>query len=51
MMARCVSKTWQESHQPPSTINADNHVSAGQPHNVNNDRRQPLSVPHFPWYY
>ena len=27
------------------------HVSPGQPHNANNDRQHPLSVPRFPWYY
>lgn len=51
MTARCVAKTWQENRQSPSTNNADNHVSAGQPHNAVNHHQQPLSVPRFPWYY
>lgn len=51
MTRRCVAKTWQESHQSPSTTNSDNHVSAGQPHSAVIDHQQPLSVPRFPWYY
>ena len=51
MMARCVAKTWQQSHPSPSATNADNHVSAGQPRNAVNDQPRPLSVPRFPWYY
>lgn len=51
MTRPCVAKTWQESRRSPSTINADNHVCAGQPHNAVNDQQQPLSVPRFPWYY
>jgi len=51
MRGACVAKTWQESRQSPSTTNSDNHVCAGQPHNANDDRQRPLSVPRFPWYY
>ncbi len=51
MTRPCVAKPWQESRRSPSTTNAHNHVCAGQPHNANNDREQPPSVPHFPWHY
>lgn len=47
----CVAKTWQQSRRRPSTTNADNHVSAGQPHSAVIDHQRPLSVPRFPWYY
>jgi hypothetical protein len=52
MTARpCVAKTWQESRQRPLATNAGQRVCAGQPHNANTDRQQPLSVPRFAWYY
>ena len=51
MTRPCVAKTWQESRQSPIATIVRQRVCAGQPHNANDDRRQPLSVPRFPWYY
>ena len=51
MTRLCVAKTWQESRQRPIVTNAPKRVCAGQRHNANDDRQQPLSVPRFPWYY
>jgi hypothetical protein len=51
MTRRCVANAWQESQRRSSATNARQRVCAGQPHNANDDREQPLSVPRFPWYY
>jgi hypothetical protein len=47
----CVANAWQEDQRRSSVANARQRVCAGQPHNANDDREQPLSVPRFPWYY
>ena len=51
MMRSCVANAWQESQRRPLAINARQRVCAGQQHNANEDRQQPLSVPRFPYYY
>jgi hypothetical protein len=51
MMSSCVANAWQEDQRRPCPANDCKRVSAGQPHNANDDREQPLSVPRFPWYY
>jgi hypothetical protein len=50
-MRSCVANAWQESRRRPAIANHVKHVCAGQPHNANDDRQRPLSVPRFPWYY
>lgn len=51
MTCSCVANVWQENQQRSFKTNAHHHVCAGQPHNANVDKEQPLSVPCFPWYY
>ena len=51
MTCSCVANAWQENRRRPIAANARRHVCAGQPHNANDDQRQPLSVPRFPWYH
>ena len=50
-MVSCVANAWQESHWRPLATNVNKRVCAGQPHNANDDHREPLSVPCFPGYY
>lgn len=49
MSRSSVANVWQQDRRPPSATNARQRVFAGQQHNANDDRRQPLSVPRFPW--
>jgi len=51
LMDAGVPNAWQESRWRPVATNADKRVCAGQPHDANDDHRQLLSVPRFPWYY
>jgi hypothetical protein len=51
MTRSCVANAWQENRRRPFAINARQRVCAGQPHNANDGRQQPLSVPRFPYYY
>lgn len=44
MTCSSVANVWQEDRRPPSATNARQRVLAGQQHNANDDRRQPLSV-------
>lgn len=46
-----MANAWQQDRRPSSATNAHRRVSAGQPHNANDGRCQPLSVPRFPAYY
>ena len=50
-MTAGVAKMWQGDQPGPVTANEIQCVCAGQPHKVNDDHQQPLSVPRFPWYY
>jgi hypothetical protein len=49
--AEGVAEMWQDAQ--PGTFLLDDYecVLAVQRHIVANDKRQPLSVPRFPWYY
>lgn len=42
---------WQDDQRRPVAANDCKGVCAFQPHNANNNHRQPLSVPRFPGYY
>lgn len=50
-MSRCVVKVWQDGQPRPAAANAHQRVCAGQPHNANDGRQQPVTVRHFLQYY
>lgn len=48
MTRSCVANAWQEDQRRPPPANGRQRIPAGQHHNANDDREQPLSVPCFP---
>lgn len=45
-----VANMWQDDQLQLVAANGFPCIRAGQPHDANDDLRQPLSLPRFPWY-